>query len=307
MIRKPNISVIILTLNEERHIDRCIASIKDIAKDIFIVDSYSTDRTCEAAESLGAKVYHHTWVNHAIQFNWALNNLPISTDWVFKLDADEIATEYLKKQLIKRISQLPETITGIYIGRRVHFMGRWIRHGTTYPLYVMRLFRFGKGYCEKRWMDEHIKITEGMTIRIDGDIVDDNGNNLGWWTNKHNNYALREAIEILNIKFRLIEKDGIVPSLRGFQEQRKRWLKIRYASLPLFWRPFIYFIYRYFFKLGFLDGRKGLIWHFLQGFWYRFLVDAKIYEIYSKGGTDSKSIRKVIEQEYGIKLVDVVS
>ncbi len=304
MSRKPDISVIILTLNEERHINRCIASIKDIAKDIFIVDSYSTDRTCEVAESLGAKVYHHRWVNHAIQFNWALNNLPISTDWVFKLDADEIATESLKKQLITRIGQLPGTITGIYIGRRVHFMGRWIRHGATYPLYVVRLFRFGKGYCEKRWIDEHVKITDGMTTRIDGDIVDDNRNNLGWWTNKHNNYALREAIDILNIKFRFIEEDGIVPSLRGFQEQRKRWLKIRYASLPLFFRPFIYFIYRYFFKLGFLDGRKGLIWHFLQGFWYRFLVDAKIYEIYSKGGTDSKSIRKVIEQEYGIKLIE---
>ena len=306
MINRPSISFIILTFNEERHIRRCIGSVMDIAADVFIVDSYSIDRTCELANSLGAKVYQNSWVNYATQFNWALNNLPIKTEWVFRLDADEIITDSLRRRLVERIDQLPEAITGVYMGRRVHFLGRWIRHGAAYPMYVLRLFRFGKGYCEKRWMDEHIKITEGKTDKIDADIIDDSKKSLGWWTEKHNQYALREAIDLLNMKFKIVVEDSIVPRLCGTQEQRNRWLKARYASLPLFVRPVVYFAYRYFIKFGFLDGVEGLIWHFLQGLWYRFLVDAKIYEIYHKGGTDSKSIKQVIEQEYGIDLKAVI-
>jgi glycosyltransferase involved in cell wall biosynthesis len=303
VIKCSNISVIILTFNEEKHIDRCISSIIDIAADIFIVDCFSTDRTCEIAKSLGAKVYQHKWINHSTQFNWALKNLPITSDWVFRLDADEIVTDALSKQIVSITRNSPETITGIYIGRRVYFMNRWMQHGGTYPMYVMRLFRFGKGHCEQRWMDEHIKITQGATIRVDGDIIDDNTNNLGWWTNKHNHYALREAIDILNLKFRLSERDSILQRFNGFQDQRKRWLKTKYTMLPLFIRPFIYFLWRYFVKLGFLDGFQGLIWNFLQGFWYRFLVDAIIFEILSKASSDSESIKRVIEKEYEIKLI----
>jgi hypothetical protein len=252
-------------------------------------------------------VFKHRWVNYATQFNWSLNNLPIASDWVFRLDADEIATDTLKKRIVTFTRELPDTISGIYIGRRVHFMNRWIRHGGTYPMYVMRIFRFGKGRCEQRWMDEHIKITHGSSTRVTGDIIDDNRNSLGWWTNKHNNYALREAIDILNLKFNLSEKDSILHKFTGFQDQRKRWLKLKYASLPLFFRPFIYFIWRYFLKFGFLDGYQGLIWHFLQGFWYRFLVDAMIFEIFVKGGRDSETIKQVIEKEYGIDLADIVT
>jgi glycosyltransferase involved in cell wall biosynthesis len=302
MLTEDNISVIILTYNEEVHIERCIASVSDLANQIFLVDSYSTDKTCELAESLGAKVYRNKWVNHAIQFNWALDNLPITTDWVFRLDADEIVTESLKKRIVEINTKLKEEVTGIYIRRRMHFMGKWIRNGGMYPIYIMRLFRFGNGYCEQRWMDEHIKLTKGTAIALKGDIIDNNLNNIRWWTGKHSNYALREAIELLNIKFALMPEDGIVPKFTGSQEQRKRWLKVRYASLPLFVRPFLYFIYRYFLKMGFLDGKQGLVWHFLQGFWYRFLVDATLYEIYSNGGIDSNSIKIHLEKDYGIKL-----
>jgi len=298
----PAVSVIILTFNEERHIERCISSLGDIATSIFVVDSYSTDQTCQLAESLGARVYKNKWVNYATQFNWALNNLPITTGWVFRLDADEIVTESLRILLQSEMNGLTEDVTGIYIGRRMHFMGKWIRHGAMYPIYVMRIFKFGKGYCEQRWMDEHIKTTEGISRRMNGDIVDDNLNNIGWWTNKHNNYALREAIDLLNLRFGILEEDGIIASLIGTQEQRKRWLKIRYASLPLFIRPFVYFLYRYFLKFGFLDGKEGLIWHFLQGFWYRFLVDAKIFEIQSKGGSNAESIRDLLANEYGVAI-----
>jgi glycosyltransferase involved in cell wall biosynthesis len=204
MKKQSNLSVIILTYNEQKHISRCIGSVSDIASDIFIVDAHSTDKTCELAAAQGAKVIRNKWVNYATQFNWALDNLPIHTDWVLRLDADEIVTGHLQKELASCIDQLPESIVGIYVNRRVNFWGRWIRYGGMYPMYVMRLFRFGFGYCEPRWMDEHMVITNGKSIKIEGDIIDDNLNNLGWWISKHNDYALREAIDMLNIKFKFI-------------------------------------------------------------------------------------------------------
>ena len=144
-------------------------------------------------------------------------------------------------------------------------------------------------------MDEHVKLEQGKTITFENDFVDDNLNNLTWWTNKHNNYATREAIDLLNIKYKFSSADGLNANLSEAQDKRKRWLKENlYTRLPLFIRPFLYFIYRYIFKLGFLDGIPGLIWHFLQGFWYRFLVDAKIYQIESLARSRKETISKII-------------
>lgn len=297
-----SIAVIILAGNESRHIQRCISSVKDIASEIFVVDCYSSDETTSIATKLGAKVYQNKWVNYATQFNWALDHLPIKSRWIFRLDADEVVCDSLKEEIKNKFLLLHDDVRGIYVRRQMHFLGKWIRHGSMYPVYMLRIFRFGYAYCEQRWMDEHIKITSGSTLKFDGDIIDINLNNLGWWINKHNSYSIREAIDILNLKFNIVEEDGISSYLFGTQEQRKRWLKIKYAKFPLFVRPAMYFIFRYFFKLGFLDGKEGLVWHFLQGFWYRFLVDAKIYEIYLKGGKDSVSIKRIIKQEYGIEL-----
>ena len=159
-------------------------------------------------------------------------------------------------------------------------MNGWIKHGGYYPTYLLRLWRYGSGKYEERWMDEHVKLEHGKTITFENDFIDDNLNNLTWWTDKHNNYATREAIDLLNIKYKFSSADGLNANLSEAQDKRKRWLKENlYTRLPLFIRPFFYFIYRYIFKLGFLDGIPGLIWHFLQGFWYRFLVDAKVYDI----------------------------
>lgn len=302
MTDKLNLSVIILTYNEEKHIKRCIQQLSDIASNIYIIDSYSTDKTCETARALGVDVYQNAWVNYATQFNWALCQLPIKTEWVFRLDADEIVSASLREWLTLHLDRLTIDVSGAYVNRRVHFMGRWIRHGGVYPMQVLRLLRFGKGYCEQRWMDEHLVVSQGTTIKIDADIIDHNCNSLGWWIEKHNSYALREAIDLLNLKHGLTDGNGIVPSLSAYQDQRRRWMKIRYAAMPLFIRAFAYFIYRYFILFGFLDGRQGLVWHVLQGFWYRFLVDAKIYEIYLKGGTDRNAIRAILAREYQIEL-----
>jgi glycosyltransferase involved in cell wall biosynthesis len=296
-----SISILILTFNEEKHIKRCIESLLPISNNIFIVDSFSQDATVEIAKSLGAKVYQNIWTNYAKQYQWGLDNCPIETEWVMRMDSDEFILPELAIEINAKINGLGNSTSGVFIKRRVNFMGRWIKHGSYYPIWLLRIWRYKEGKIEERWMDEHIKLSSGTTIQFENDLVDDNKNNLTWWTNKHNNYATREAVDILNTIYSFKCYDEVEPNLFGTQEQRKRKLKYFYAYMPLFLRPFIYFIWRYFIKLGFLDGKQGLVWHFLQGFWYRFLVDAKINEIYSKVGKDKENIQKVLKDDYGIE------
>lgn len=296
-----DLSVIILTFNEEIHIKRCIESVKNIAKDVFIVDSYSTDKTIEIAESLGAKVFQNKWENnYAKQFNWALDNLPINTKWVLRLDADEYLLPELAEEIKQKLDTVPASITGIVFKRRHIFLNRWMKRGT-YPVKLLRLFRYKKAVCERRWMDEHIQLMEGTSIEFENDFVDHNLNNLTWWTAKHNGYAIREAIDLLDIEMGLIENKNANVKLSP-QAESKRQKKYRYAKQPLFVRSFLYFIYRYFFKLGFLEGKEGFLWHFLQGWWYRTLVDAKIFEIKRACGNDKEKIRVYLLKEYGIEL-----
>jgi glycosyltransferase involved in cell wall biosynthesis len=296
-----SISAIILTFNEELHIERCIRELHGVVDDIYIVDSGSTDNTVSLAEGLGAKVYYNKWINYSSQLNWGINNLPINTQWVLRIDCDEYLTNELKNELSLKLPNISEDINGIYIKRRVIFMGKWIKHGGYYPFNMLRIWRRNKAYCEQQWMDEHMKLYEGKSLNFKNDFYDSNLNNLTWWTEKHNNYSLREMFDLLNLKYGFSEYDNVKPKILGSQEERKRWLKYRFSKTPLFIRPFVYFIYRYFFKLGFLDGKEGLIWHFLQGFWYRFLVDSKIFELHYKVGKNKEDLKKSLEKEYKIK------
>jgi glycosyltransferase involved in cell wall biosynthesis len=294
-----SISVIILTHNEEKHIGRCIASLLPFTKQIFIVDSFSTDQTVEIARAMGAVVVQNPWVNYATQFNYGIRHIPFQTTWLMRMDADEYVLPELATEINNRLTILPDDVSGIYVKRRVMFMNRWMRHGDYYPIWLLRIWRSGQGICEESWMDEHIKLSTGRSIQFEHDLVDHNLNNLTWWTQKHNLYAIREVIDILNIRFNFDQSIRVEPKFFGTQEQRKRYLKQRYASLPLFTRPLLYFLYRYFVRLGILDGRPGLMWHFLQGLWYRFLVDAKLYEVYHRVGTDKQAIIDFFRTEYG--------
>ena len=294
-----DLSVIILTNNESKHIGRCIKSLLLITDKIFIIDSFSTDNTVAIAEALGATVIQNTWVSYAFQFNYGILNNPFQTKWLMRMDADEYITHELAQELNTSLSGTPETISGLYVKRRVVFMDQWINHGGYYPIWLLRIWRRGEGVCEELWMDEHIKLSTGTTAQLQHDIVDHNLNNLTWWTQKHNNYAIREVIDLLNIKYNFGDKPTVMPDFWGSQEQRTRYLKIKYANLPLFTRPFLYFLFRFVLKGGFLDGKKGLIWHFLQGFWYRFLVDAKIYEVYQRAGKEKENIVSHFRTEYG--------
>lgn len=295
-----DLSVIILTYNEELHIQRCIENIRDIAKDIFIVDSFSTDRTVEIAQSMGAKLYQNKWENnHARQFNWGLKNLPIKTRWVLRLDADEYLTDELKKEIIEKLPGLDENISGVILNREQYCFGKWF-----HPLKLLRIFEYGKGVCESRWMDEHIQLSSGKTIEFKHKFLDHNLNSFGWWIQKHNGYSIREAIDLLDVELNLTGNDAFVDGELSIGKEAiaKREKKLRYASSPLFWRAIAYFVYRYFFKLGFIQGKAGFIWHFFQGFWYRALVDAKIYEIKMNCGNDKIKIINYINNMYSIKI-----
>ncbi len=286
------LTVIILTQDEARHIGRAIASVRDIATRIVVVDSGSTDDTVAIARKAGAEVLHHTWVNHAEQFNWALDQIMDQTGWILRLDADEIVTPQLASEIK---AGLPD-VDGFFIGRRIKFMGQIVRYGGLFPVQVMRLFRNGAGRCEARWMDEHI-VVEGPRWSLKGEIIDDNCNSLDWWIAKHNAYASREVIDVLNREYRFQEGANTMParSRTGF----KRLLKLQvYGRLPPGLRAGAYFFYRYVVRLGFLDGAQARSFHVLQGFWYRYLVDAKLAEVRremrANGDDPVEAIRRVL-------------
>jgi len=274
----PSISLVVLTYNEEPNLDHCLQSVQGLVQEIFIVDSGSTDHTTSIARRYTDRIVFHEFQNQASQFNWAIDNLPISGDWVLRLDADELLLPELRDEIARVLPTLPEDVTGLYMKRRVHFKGRWIRHGGYYPIWLLRLFRRGKARSEQVEMDEHIVVLEGETRRLRNDFVDENHKDLAFWTAKHEAFAGREARVLMRQRARTKTGDTDARPPRGRQEMR-RWLKTNvYARAPLFLRAFAYFIYRYFFRLGFLDGVEGLVFHVLQGFWYRFYVDAKIWE-----------------------------
>lgn len=271
----PLLSVIVLTKDEEVNLPPLLASLEGLAAEIFVVDSGSLDRTVEIARTAGCHIVEHPFENHARQLNWALGNLPVSGTWVMRLDADERLTPELARELQSKLPTLPSTVTGLLVKRQVWFWGRWIQHGGYYPTWLLRIWRRGYAYCEDRWMDEHMILNSGRILRLDHDIIDENHKGLTFWTDKHNRYADREVKDLL----RLCE-EGRTGGLLDDQAARRRWAKERlYARAPLFWRAFAYWAFRYIGQLGFLDGRPGLVFHFLQGFWYRFLIDAKIWEL----------------------------
>lgn len=277
----PRLAVVILTYNEERHIARAIASAVPIAHEIFVIDSYSGDTTVALARSLGATVLQNRFVNQAKQFQWAMDNAPISAEWILRLDADEVIESDLADEIRVKLPALPADVVGINLKRKHIFMGRWIRHGGRYPLTMLRLFRQGHGRIEDRWMDEHIVVRGGRTATFEGGFADHNLNDLTFLIDKHNKYATREAVEVLNGRYGLFPRDDVL-SAEGSSRQSatRRFVKERiYNRLPLWAGPLGYFLLRYIVQLGFLDGRPGLIYHVLQGFWYRFLVGAKVYEL----------------------------
>lgn len=283
------ISIVLLTYDDEVQIANCLRSVADLSDDIVVVDSFSKDNTIEICRQYGARIYQNPFVNQAIQFNWALDNIELKHNWVLRLDSDEVVPNRLKAEMLCRVGMEPG-VNAYYLNRRMYWMGRWLRHGRMYPHYIVRLFKKGHARYEEK-TEEHL-IVDGAVGHMKADFLEDNRKNfLDYFTEKHLATARGELKEIL-------EKDtganasgpAIEPKLFGAKVHRTRWLKENvYARIPIFVRPFLYFSYRYFICLGFLDGVPGLIFHVLQGFWYRFYIDAKVYEASLNSRQDSLS------------------
>jgi glycosyltransferase involved in cell wall biosynthesis len=258
-----DITAIVLTLNEEQNLAACLASIQDLVSSIIVVDSGSTDRTQAIAEEFHAQFLVHAFETHAKQFNWALDNVDIQTTWVLRIDADERLTPELNREIITTLrSELPNDLNGFVIRFKTIFMNRFLRHGGVYPFRKLLLFKYGKARVQDKVMDEHIELSHGYSKEFKEDGFHYDYKSLDYFVKKHTWYASKEMSEFLRSKG--TETLG-----------RKR--KIYYA-LPPFLRARLYFIYRYYVRLGFLDGKEGRIFHTLQAYWYRFLVDALIHE-----------------------------
>ncbi len=275
-VRPPQVSVIVLAFNEQDNLPDCLASLQGLDCEVLVVDSGSTDRTREIAREAGAMVCEHPFETYGVQRNWAQENLPIAADWVLHLDSDERLTPELVMEINDILRAPPADISGFLFRKRTLFMGRWIRHGGHYPSYHLRLFRKDRGRCEERLYDQHF-IVRGKVVKLQHDYLDVLTSDLKVWSTRHARWAELEAREILNG----YQHEGRVQaSLSGNPIERRRWLREGlYWRCPMFVRAFGYWFYRYFLRLGFLDGKEGMIFHFLQGLWFRVLIDAELLEM----------------------------
>jgi glycosyltransferase involved in cell wall biosynthesis len=274
------ISVVVLTYNEERNLGPCLASVSHLMGETFVVDSGSSDGTVDVAGRYGARVVTHGFETHAKQWNWALRGLPFSYEWALCLDADQRVTRELAHEIAERFGRGPTSeMDGFYIRRRQVFRGRWIRHGGYYPKYMLKLVRHDRAWCDENELLDFRLYVKGATGRLRHDLIEANEkeSDISFWIVKHDRFASLQAEE----EIRRASSGtvwSVTPSLFGTPDQRILWMKQWWYRMPLYVRPFFYFFYRYVVRLGFLDGKDGFIFHFLQGFWYRLLVDIKLDE-----------------------------
>lgn len=291
-----DITTIILTYNEELHIRRCLDNVVPLSKRVLVIDCQSTDKTCEiCSEYHNVEVVQHKWPgNQAEQFNWAIDNISIDTEWILRIDADEYLLPELVEELQEKVPHLPADVTGVEFKRRHIFMDKWVKHGI-YPVVLLRMYRNGYGRYEERLMDEHIRLSRGKTVVMENDFCDHSLISISDYCRKHINYAIREAAEYF------MDEEYKVDGLAN-KAVEKRKEKKSYNKLPLFLRAFAYFTYRYILRGGFLDGRAGFVFAFIQGWWYRTMVDANIYEIIKKSGNNKDKIRLILKSDYGINI-----
>jgi hypothetical protein len=265
------ITAVIITKNEELHIERLLCNINGIFNEVVIIDSFSEDKTYDISLQYNVKFIQNKFKNFGDQRNFAMNSAEVTNKWVFFIDADEIVDDDLINEL-RLIFSEKILYDGFYVNRKFLFMKRWIKHGGYYPLYLLRLINKEKAIC-KGIVNEHFEIDGKTTLIKRGHLIDENLNNFQFWVNKHNNYSDLESIEFFVERKKFdFNKIRSQPGLKSLVKL------IFYNNMPLFLRAFVYFFYRYFIRFGFLDGYKGFIYHFCQGLIFWFLVDVKIYE-----------------------------
>ena len=300
---KNDLSVIIPVRNEIIHIERSIKSALCLTPHVYVVDSSSSDGTIEKAISLGAKVFQYEWgpsSSFSDKMNWALKNLPIKTQWILRLDADEYFMDKTIEELSVELAKLDPQINGVTLNRRIHFLGRWMKHSGQYPRPMLRVTRLGYAQYEARLLDEHVLIEGNRIANLSLDFIDENLSSISTWIQKHDKYSTLQAIELLHLQIGLFERQENIEIDLSLQKLRKR--KYFYSQLPTYWRPFMYFFFRHIIKLGFLDGYQGFLWNFLQAWWYNTVVDIKIQEIRKVCGNDKMKIKRFLKDKYLIEI-----
>ena len=289
-----DITAIILTFNEEKHLERCILSINQFVKKIVVIDSFSSDKTISIANKYNAEVLQNHFINQSKQLTWGLKNIKIKTDWILRIDADEFFTRQLKEKIMIELDNKNQNYDGITINRKIKFLKKKINFGGTSPHKTLRIWRTGKGYCEDAWIDEQI-IVDGDVRHINEYLIDHNLNNLSWWLNKHKNYAIKEAINYL-----LTKDKSSDTKLSKDQSKRNKYYKVNiYYKFPMFIRPFFLFFYNYVIKLGFLSSWQGFIFYFFQVLWFRFLVDININQLKKMMKIQKITLPEAIKIKYG--------
>jgi len=292
MIDNSSVSILVLTRNEEMHIRRCLLNALTVTDRVFVLDSESIDKTQDIAKEMGVEVISGKFDSFSDKLNWGIKNIDFRTQWVMRLDADEILSKEFKLTFGNFLKSVDLNVHGVFVRRQLCFMGRKMVYGGISPAYSLRIWRPGSAFCESRHLDEHMILAKGRSCSLNVEIIDAPLTDLSVWINKHNNYASLEALTEIEAT-----QGGDIQEPRGGVTgstiRRVRWTKVNiYYKLPLFFRSFIYYIYRYIIRLGFLDGLEGFVFHFLHALWYRILVDSKIFEIRRGEGVPLKKIGK---------------
>jgi len=275
---KKVISAIILTHNEEDNICACLESIQ-ARYETFVVDSGSTDRTIDVCANYGVRVFHHAYENHASQWKWALENVPISTTWVLALDADFVITPSLIERIDRDLVTIPDDVDGVYVRHLYKFGWGTIRRGGT-KKHWLRIVRHNRAWPDAGDLVDFRFVVDRRTIVWNETVLEYNrkDDDISIWLSKQDKFALRLAVEE-ELRRRGLHGWDSKPRLLGTVDERFAWLRDRWLKLPLFVRPVLYFLYRYIIAAGALDGRAGFLYHVLQGFWLRLIVDWKTVEL----------------------------
>jgi glycosyltransferase involved in cell wall biosynthesis len=276
------LSVLVVTRNEERNIERCLRSVHGFADQIFVIDSESADRTRDLASRYADSVvelpYDHGRIIPWI-FQWGLDNLPLRNEWVLILEADQALPPALKEEIAALLARPTITESGFYIRRRQIFRGHPIRFGGYGSKYLLKLFRRSRSELDPVEQDTRVYV-RGQVGRLRHPLEEWNQkeDSILFYLEKHLRYAEAFAREEL-VRRRQNVPWKLTPRFFGTSDERTLWWKTRYYRMPLFLRPALYFLYRYFFLFGFLDGATGSLFHFLQAFWFRLVVDVRLSEL----------------------------
>lgn len=271
----PDVTIVILTYNEEVNIARALTSVCGWAKDVLVLDSFSDDRTLEIAKSFPCRIFQNKFVDFSRQFSHALT-LPIATEWVFILAADEVVPPDLREEISRTIAAKPAE-NGFFCRFRFIWLGKWIQRGY-YGAWVMRLFRWQKAKMESREVNEHF-LVETPHGHLQADVIHDDHKGVSDWIAKHNRYASAEA----RLLCATSTDSQVSANLFGNQTERKRWIRHKvWNRLPPLIRPWFYFAHRYVFSGAFLEGKEAFSYHVLQALWFQTLIDVKYLELLSQ-------------------------